>query len=429
MLLRRHIGKRLADYYAQPSHSVVGTTPRGDIKFSSLWGEWHWRRVYGRAYKEQEGQWLTPVELFRPHYSNILANFIADVWSNPEQQNDPSNLHIVELGGGRGTNANLILSHLRQNHKDIYNRVSYTIFDSSPTLHELQRVTLLDKNNSEHCDKIDLVLEDMTDIAEKKSPFLTQSDTPTITIALELLDNLPHDKVSRCVRTRALQQAEIQTDPSLSEVESTSAKLPATQTNDSLTSDEDDEHLVEVFKPLTDPLLKGILADESSYAGFRPKWVPTVACGTIKRLFETRPNSHLLIADFDYLPPPDITHTSCSRRRSVEADGEPIITSMDGLDHECYLNSPSLCDILFPTDFAKLASFVKKQQENKMGNNSDAKVMKQADFLQMYGPDEVQSTKSWITGFSPLIHDFANCSVLLVTKRKLEGAYTPYNNG
>jgi hypothetical protein len=39
--------------------------------------------------------------------------------------------------------------------------------------------------------------------------------------------------------------------------------------------------------------------------------------------------------------------------------------------------------------------------------------MKQRDFLLKYGPDEVNKTKGW-TGFSPLINDFGNCSVLAV---------------
>jgi SAM-dependent MidA family methyltransferase len=82
-------------------------------------------------YKEQDGQWLTPVELFRPHYSYILANFVAEMTSASDR------VHIVELGGGLGTNANLILSQLQRTKPKLYDQVSYTIIDSSQPLMEL----------------------------------------------------------------------------------------------------------------------------------------------------------------------------------------------------------------------------------------------------------------------------------------------------
>jgi SAM-dependent MidA family methyltransferase len=82
-------------------------------------------------YKEQDGQWLTPVELFRPHYSCILANFVAETTSASDR------VHIVELGGGLGTNANLILSQLQRTKPKLYDQVSYTIIDSSQPLMEL----------------------------------------------------------------------------------------------------------------------------------------------------------------------------------------------------------------------------------------------------------------------------------------------------
>lgn len=101
------------------------------FRLSSFLGEWHWHRVYRRLYKEQDGQWLTPVELFRPHYSYILANFVAEMTSASDR------VHIVELGGGLGTNANLILSQLQRTKPKLYDQVSYTIIDSSQPLMEL----------------------------------------------------------------------------------------------------------------------------------------------------------------------------------------------------------------------------------------------------------------------------------------------------
>lgn len=217
-------------------------------------------------------------------------------------------------------------------------------------------------------------------------PFLSKSSTPTVAIALELLDNLPHDKVRRSKKTRTFEQAELHS---------------GNKTHG------------EIFVPQSDPLLSDVLEKVPFYGGKsgRPCWVPTVACGVLRRLQADRPNSRLVLADFDWLPPPDIT-CSLPPRRSALADGEPLITAMDDTDFECFLECPPFCDILFPTNFDRLSTFVQKT----WGDDAHVEVMKQGEFLEMYGSAEVNETKSWITGFSPLIHDFGNCSVLSVTR-------------
>ena len=394
MILRKFIARRLAEYYAQPSHHVVGSA--GDpINFSRLLGGWHWRRLYARTYREQEGQWLTPVELFKPYYSNTLAEFVVKAAGAPDDRDassassSTSDVHVVELGGGRGTNAALILTHLRDMHPKVYDGLSYTIFDASPTLQELQRQVVSD---SGHEDKCNFVLRDMTDVAEGRAPFLSQSNKPTVAIALELLDNLAHDKVSRCRKTRILQQAEV-------------IEVPC--------NDKDGYGYEEKFEPITDSLLQEVVERAPAYVsgtGRRPKWVPTVACGVLRRLFDDRPNASLLMADFDWLPPPDLVSDSIIERRSIAADGDPIITSMEDVDHACYLTAPrlSLCDILFPTDFSLLSDYVRKCAKREF----EVQTTKQSDFLLQYGPEQIKKTRSWISGFTPLLEDFSNYSVI-----------------
>ena len=175
-LVRRQVAKLLADYYAQPSNRVVGSvlSSEGDINFKLLWGEWHYRRVLGRLYEKQEGRWLTSVELMRPHYSQTLANFVANqVAANDNYDKDAAekqpiekSLDIVEMGGGRATNASIILSHLQKTYPDIYDRVnSYTMMDASPSLLELQQQTM---REGEHFDKMRFELKDLIDVAEEK---------------------------------------------------------------------------------------------------------------------------------------------------------------------------------------------------------------------------------------------------------------------
>ena len=156
MLVRKYIHKRLSKYYQQPSDAVVGSVfPKDGLfagkndsimsKYIQFLGDWHWRYHYAQQYKIQSGQWLTPVELFRPYYSQTIGNYIISEIRKFNKLNDPpsqlskgtksSKVQIFELGGGRGTNSKCILDYLKNTHRDIYDQVeSYTILDSSPTL-------------------------------------------------------------------------------------------------------------------------------------------------------------------------------------------------------------------------------------------------------------------------------------------------------
>ena len=204
VLLRRYLCKRLTEYYSQHADKVIGSIDSGfvpqvssvissgggsgggstgkqtsrscqhgaikrrGIDFSSLINEWHCKHTYKRVYREQKGMWLTPVELFYPYYSNILANFVSASMTtslNNTTRDNEGVFDIAELGGGRGTNAIALLDHLSEYHPETYARLRcYTIFDTSPTLHELQKEVLLD--GSSHSDRVKLVNVDLMDVAE-----------------------------------------------------------------------------------------------------------------------------------------------------------------------------------------------------------------------------------------------------------------------
>jgi len=334
------------------------------------------------------------------------------------------------IGGGRGTNALCILDHLQLEHPDVYKRLkSYTIMDSSPTLLDLMDNVLVRSEQSKsnnghihgnangsanetynkqlileshrHSSKVVLKQIDMMDVAENRLN-LEKSKTHTIFIAMEVLDNLAHDKVTLCEMSGAVLQGEIQ--------------YPSGKNFKDVHKNE----LEEVFKPLSDGLLKHVLKTQPSYLPDSPhsngtKWIPTVACGMIQGFLTSRRNSSVILADFDWLPPPQFESRSIRSRRSLGGEFEPLVTCMDDVDHACYLNSPELCDILFPTYFPALNEYVEKLlQEHKIP--STANFMKQNDFLDRYGKEEVDRTRGMLTGYTPLLEDFSNCSVLTVTR-------------
>ena len=422
MLLRKYICQRLLEYYSQPAHRVVGSIKNeSSLNFPSLLGHWHWKRIYQQIYNEQKGMWLTPVELFTPFYSNIFANFVSSSMRPmlEKQTHNADGFQILELGGGRGTNAKALLNYLQLHHSDMYDKlIEYTIFDTSPTLHELQRQNLK-MPDSPHHDKIKLVNVDMMEIAEGTSTLLTPSEIPTTLIALELLDNLPHDKVVRCLETDEILQAEV--------IPIEGAQYSSLDESSEQCSVDTSQSYNETFSPVNDPLLQSILSSSpllyTPPTSNGPRWIPSVALGALMRLFECRPNSAVAFADFDWLPPPDISLSSEEHNLMLATEpafGDPIVTDMEGRDHPCYLTRPpdALCDILFPTDFLRMVKATKSILQSEYNVRTRAlpvsvTTMKQRDFLLKYGPDEVHKTKGW-TGFSPLINDFGNCSVLAV---------------
>ena len=424
MILRRYIGKRLSEYYQQPSHMVVGSINNDKYLLDQVWlGKWQYQYLYSKYYNNHtynnQGQWLTPVELFAPYYSQILANYIMTSSLAKQQQR----IRIVELGGGHGTNAKHILQHLSSSSNDSTIIDSYTIVDSSPTLQQHQRQVLSKVNDTIMMKTpIQFVSADIMTLAENNNNSKEEEDTTTTSVfshlfpknddeedvmtfilGLEVLDNLPHDKVQAIY----------------------SKKINKHHKPSYLQGQVNLQQMTEEMVPMQDTLLQRIIPhyplriqqQDSSSSSNHPEvvqWIPSVACGFLYRLFHECQNQNwnVLFADFDYLPPPTLQNNSNKKqRKSIPALEEPLITCMKDQDHECYLTYLDNCDILYPTNFDALAQFVR----NCSQNSKKVTVMKQAEFLQLHGPQQIEATTS--LGYTPLLHDFSNCSILTVRNK------------
>ena len=202
-----------AGYFGSASSQVVSTMA-APINFPALRGESAYRSLLTDLYKEQDassvgggggGEWFTPSELFRPHYSEALARYMVrehiatrgdaepsppsaarplsptssspppttssspiaasasgsasslDAASAPPPTSTPASseaspptssadlappLRIMEIGGGNGSNAAAILDWIRARHPDLYANVDYTLVEISPSLAKRQRARL-----------------------------------------------------------------------------------------------------------------------------------------------------------------------------------------------------------------------------------------------------------------------------------------------
>jgi Putative S-adenosyl-L-methionine-dependent methyltransferase len=416
-----------------------------------------------------------------PYYSQCIANYIvkrhkelnsSNVTSSSssssltQQQQQPPRLRMVELGGGRGTHALAVLDHLERIAPAIYETCTYTLLEASPTLHTAQQqqqqaaaaaaaASQSRRRRRNHGGKLythqldlyTLAMSSTTTSTDPEAEFrriatAMQSDDHgnddtadpchVVVMGLEILDNLPHDKIRL---PRPAGSSAVSTGMTLEQ-----AELVPCANGTTTTSDDNSASWQEVFQPLSDPLLQRVLQHYPVHLvspHTQTVWIPTVACevlGVLARLSRTCcAHTTILLADFDSFGATTTLQTT--------EEGTPIVTDMHDVDHPSYLTMTSTpTDILFPTHFARLALYCESlfdatvcaatttdtkvgHQHNGVGHRkpTDAtsavriELLRQAEFLTRHGPEQVAATSSWLTGYSPMIHDFINCSVLTIS--------------
>lgn len=184
MLVRDYIKKALyegkSSYFASSTRKPIISNPITNFRLLKNESEWREAQQYIYDSGKNGGDWSTQVELYQPYFSKCIANF-----SIHEEQFIENGLNIIEIGGGLGTNAKAFLDHLQYHHPKIYQQCKYTLCEISPSLASIQQENVKSSSHERQCEVIN-------------KDFLTWDtviNKPTIIIALEVLDNLPHDKV------------------------------------------------------------------------------------------------------------------------------------------------------------------------------------------------------------------------------------------
>jgi len=136
-------------------------------------------------YQDIDG-FMTPVEIFKPYYAQAIAKYMIDVLKGRQQMGTFSAtapFGITEVGGGNGSCAVGILDFLRDNYPELYEHTRYEIIDVSKPFHETQKKVLVN-----HASKVRLVNQNFFE-------YSGSSTARGFFIGLEILDNLPHDKL------------------------------------------------------------------------------------------------------------------------------------------------------------------------------------------------------------------------------------------
>jgi SAM-dependent methyltransferase len=170
--------RKLGYFSRGPIHYVSDPIP-----FNVLLGESSYRKALLSEYEKAKG-FLTPVEIFKPHYGNAIARYILTKLK--EQKLTPSQttpLHILEIGSGTGTALHNILSYFKEKAPSVFENVHCTSLELSEAQIERQLEVL-----SQFKHKVTIKATDVLQYKER-------NEQHGYILSLEVLDNFPHDKI------------------------------------------------------------------------------------------------------------------------------------------------------------------------------------------------------------------------------------------
>ncbi|MEW5300862.1 MAG: hypothetical protein WDW36_003761 [Sanguina aurantia] len=357
--------------------------------------------VISKKYKELEVAFLTPAELFSPWYGAILARHMFEHRKHNLLSRVDEPLNVVEIGGGNGTLARDILDWIRDNRPDDYLRTTYTCIEVSSRLAVQQYQTVVAKGG--HVGRFRLLRGSGWDV----ETWGARDYTHTFILMMEVLDNLPHDRVYRARPSAPWEQTVVRPEKGVAM---------------------EDGPWVEETQPLTDPLLARCLDAIYKPPTLEDKvdihfnkildfllsregqqkdkgeivFVPTASLALLDIIHGLRPNHSLIAADFDALP--DV---------SVAGTNAPLVAEkVDGvnIDHKTIYVPWGKADIFFPTDFDALADMYGKVAGHIWGTGPElgkvsAEHFRQGAVMKRY--KEMFNTAT-ICAFNPMIDDFLN---------------------
>lgn len=404
MLVRDFINDRL--YYQNEGYFTKKDVQLGQLKEPIKFRELFGFEEYNNTLKENypENAWLTPSEIFKPYYGLTIGRYIYQKFEEKMQGKSSKSKHsrrikIVEAGAGNGSAADSILDYFKMFHPKTYQNIEYTIVEISQTM--LDRCENVLKNKHWR-----LVSNGQLKFVHSSiSEYTTHDTDQTFVVMLELLDNLPHDRVY---------------------IKNVNGQEEIFQTMVNIKSDGTYE---EVQKPMIDYNIKNVYQlwkkqenDQSNekertvdrnFVYSLYKWwknikvtnnvyLPTECYKMIQNIDKIFPNNHMIISDFDML------REARSARVGINA---PIVSkkmkeSEEKHDFDNIYVDRGEADIFFPTDFRLLREMYISV------TGKEATFMKSWQFIDEFGQEKWSTTKS---GYNPLKEDFLNTS-FFVTK-------------
>ena len=371
MLLRSHVARALRAYFSASSSVVVGSLD-APIQFRELRGEADYRSRLSAFYADSSDgtAWLTPSEIFGDAYAAAIAKSLV------ARNGDASTLDIVEVGAGNGTFGAALVRYVLENHPHL--QVSYATYEPSAYLRERQ---------SEALHGLD------AQVRVSSSLLPAEGDGDVHVVALEVLDNLPHDLVRR--DDEGVLEAHVS---DAGKVEYARLADPAIRfCLDALGGD--DFGSFEAQPPAGRPLaFLGSMLE--SMVGRRQKtaaYVPTGAYMLLSDVCAAFPRHTLTLGDFDWLP-----------TRADEVNAPIVQSGPNDYGSDIFAAPAGSADIMFPTHFESIGAIHAALRGSK--GRTDFAVVKSSAFMAEHADLELTATRS---GYNPIVEDFINTSFLL----------------
>lgn len=368
--------------------------PTEAIQFKQLKNERHYWNHIQQLYDKTTSHWHTPSMLFRPWYGYSIAKCIM---KSCNDRNIDSSINIYEIGPGLGTLCLDILDYFSNHFPSYYVKIQYHMVETSRLLHEHQKQLI---SSSRHSSKISCHNQSIID-----DNLSISNESPCFILALELLDNLPQDKIKF-------------------EPNSTIPLQGLVLTNENARYSMSELVYVEEFEPVSDYWIKHTLSlmnqldyhhpstDSYSFNKFyyyllsrinlelknpyESEFIPTMIVKFLYNIKNHFPNHQLIISDFDYLP--DTIPGHCSPVVQARISNTTIPCSN-------YLLKRGLFDIFFPISFHLLSNLYLL-----IMNSASATIMTQNHFMKQYADLDSTTTKN---GFNPLLEEFKNVSMMI----------------
>ncbi|KIM20204.1 hypothetical protein M408DRAFT_13123 [Serendipita vermifera MAFF 305830] len=345
MLVRDFIHDSLYNpHYGYFSRRVEIFSPVEPLNFNQMAESAELDATVARLYREYDSTsdprdvtgsrqiWHTPTELFKPYYGYAIAQCLVSEYLLKYFPYE--DLVIYEIGAGNGTLALNILDFLKAHYPEVYDRTQYHIVEISSRLAERQRNLLLPRHSMVKINNKDIFAWD------------TQVYSPCYFLAVEVVDNFPHDAVRY--------------------------SLNASKPYQGLIALTNSGGIQEVWEPAEDPLILRYLeyqkvikpgAGPAGFNRFSPymnqlrrllpfapnltetEYLPTKLMTLLELLSQRFPLHRLLLTDFFKLPDTIDGHNAPVVQTRVKNDMIPCST---------LAVQPGYFDIFFPTSFEAL---------------------------------------------------------------------------
>jgi Putative S-adenosyl-L-methionine-dependent methyltransferase len=336
----------------------------------------------------------TPTELFKPYYGQALARHVLHHYR--AHYFPRTDLHIYEIGGGNGTLMVNILDYIRTYDSEVYSSTRYRIVEISPQLARRQRETLEKSEfGEEHGQRVEIIQRDI----------LTWSvpvRQPNYVLAMEVIDNLPHDIIRYDPRTGQPLQAVVLIDengefeeaytPSMDELPRRYLALRAKLGRSQLPFSHP-QALPSVFRQIYHALpYTGRLTGR--------EFIPTMLLSLLDVLSEYFPHHHLVLSDFDSLPNAIPGYMAPVVQTRYQRAMVPCTT---------YLVQQGYFDIFFPTNFEELRGIYGMLCPSYFGTRR-TQVVSHRKFIETWGNMEETTTRS---GENPMRDYYENVKMLV----------------